>query len=271
MNLNNPFPYNPTFKQHFLIAAVLGILLSFILIALQPFNLSIASREHKALLLVGFGFLKFISYLTSHFIANDLYRKLNTWTVWNEIVFLLLSSLMGMIFSYIYLDLVFEKHPLSFNRLALFFYYIGLPLFPLVVFPKVVLRYLLIKDSTLNSEEKTLIIKEQQEKLTLKGQNNNEELTLFKEDLLYVKSLDNYVVVNYKNKNIESKILRARLGDILSQAPFLIQPHRSYLINPEHSFKLQGNSQKATLTLTSIEETIPISRASYKTVKPLFN
>ncbi len=271
MNLNKPIPYSTSYKLHFFIASVLGVLLSFILIALQPFNLNQINKDHKELFLIGFGALKLISYLGTHFISNKIYRKTKIWTLWNEISFLTLSSIIGMILSYLYLDLIFEDHSLSLHRFVLFFYYIGLPVFPLVVFPKIVLRYLLTKETSNNKKEINISSKTTQEELTFIGQNNNDELTVFKEDVLYVKSLDNYVVIHYKNSNLESKILRARLSDIKEQAPFLIQPHRSYLINPNHSFKLIGNSQKSFLSLSVLNETIPVSRSSYKSIKPLFH
>lgn len=272
MNFNRPFPYNSSYKIHILIGAVLGILLGFILIILQPFNLNNFNHKYEDVLLMGFGFLKFLNYLFAHFIENYFYKKKGSWTFWNEITFLLLSSVSGAILGYIYLDTVFEKQPLTFLRLILFFYYIVLPVLPLLIFPKSVLRYLLIKNSPIPSEYKTSVIEDiPLKKLILKGQNAKDELTITEEQLLYVKSIDNYVIVYYKNPQLKSKMLRAKLSDILIQATFLIQPHRSYLVNPKNSFKVKGNSKKAVLILSQLEEAIPISRASFKTVKDLFN
>ncbi len=272
MNLNRPFPYNSSYKIHILIGAVLGLLLGFILIILQPFNLNNFNHKYGDVLLMGFGFVKFIDYIFAHFIENYFYKKKQDWTFWNEIVFLSLSSLSGAVLGYIYLDTVFEKQPLSFLRLILFFYYIVLPILPLIIFPKSVLRYLLIKNSTIDFKRKNTKKEDITfEKLTLKGQNIKDELTYIKERLIYVKSLDNYVQVYYNDEQLKSKILRAKLSEILTQAPFLIQPHRSYLINPIHSFKIKGNSQKSVLVLPELEEVIPISRTSYKTMRGLFN
>lgn len=272
MNLNNPFPYNSSYKIHILIGIILGALLGFVLIVLQPFNLNNFNHDYGEVLLLGFGFVKFLNYLLAHFTENHYYKNKGNWTLWNEIIFLLLSSVSGTILGYIYLDAVFEKQPLTFLRLILFFYYIVLPVLPLLIFPQTVLRYLLVKKLSKRSEGKT----SENEKiaihqLILKGQNARDKLSLLEEHLLYVKSMDNYVQVYYKDPQFKSKILRAKLSEILTQAPFLIQPHRSYLVNPRHSFKVKGNSQKAVLILNQIEEAIPISRSSFKTVKDLFN
>ncbi|WP_299211482.1 LytTR family DNA-binding domain-containing protein [uncultured Aquimarina sp.] len=272
MYLNNPFPYNSSYKIHTCIGLILGLLLGFILVVLQPFNINNLEHDYSEVLLMGFGFVKFVNYLLSHFIENIYYKKKGNWTLWNEIAFILLSSFSAAILGYIYLDTVFEKQSLSFLRLVLFLYYIVLPIIPLVVFPKSVLRFLLTKKSI--GDNKREIAEDGSsvlEKITLKGQNAKDKLTVSKKDLLYVKSVDNYVMVYYTNEQTKSIMLRAKMSEILIQAPFLIQPHRSYLINPTHAFRIKGNSQKAVLISQNFEAVIPIARTSYKTVKNLFN
>lgn len=271
MTFNRPFPYNPSFKIHIIIGIIQGLLLSFILIILQPFNLNNFNHKYGDILLLGFGLVKFLNYTLAHFVENYFYKLNKKWTLWNEIIFLFVSSLTGAILGYIYLDLVFENQPLSLLRLILFFYYIVLPILPLTIFPKSVLRYLIIKkwtkDLNINQQNIEII----SEKIVLKGQSVNDELIFFKEQLIYVKSVDNYVQVYYVDETLKNKMLRASLSQIVTQAPFLIKPHRSYLVNPEHSFKIEGNSQKAVLVLKDLNEDIPISRTAYKNIKTVFN
>ena len=272
MTLNRPFPYHTSSKPHIIIAVILGLLLGFILIILEPFNLNNFDHKYGDILLMGFGFIKFLNYIIAHLIENFYYKKFKKWSFWNEIVFLVLSSLSGGVLGYIYLDMFIEKQPLSFLRLMLFLYYIVLPILPLIIFPKSVLRYILIKNTTTESKVNNTLIEEiPLEKITLKGQNIKDELTFIKKELIYVKSIDNYVQVYYINEHLKSKVLRAKLSEILVQAPFLVKSHRSYLINPQHSFKVKGNSQKAVLILKELEEDIPVSRMTYKTIKSLFS
>ena len=272
MTLNSVFPYNNSFKVHIFIGIILGLLLAFILIALQPFNINNFNHNYGEVLLMGFGFVKFVNYLSSHFLGNLFYKKKKKWTLWNEIIFLVLSLLSGTVLGYIYLDTIFEKQQISFLRLILFFYYIVLPISPLIIFPKAMLRYLLNKNSSNNTENNSIEINNKKsETIILKGKNANDKLTILKEQLLYVKSVDNYIMVFFTDSPTKNKMLRANLSDILEQIPFLIQPHRSYLVNPKHLFKIKGNSQKATLISEQIDEDIPIARASYKTIKNIFN
>lgn len=273
MIINKPFPYTPSYKIHIVIGTILGLLLGFILITLRPFNLTVDNLDNQGeILLMGFGFTKFSSYSLTHLIGNHFYAKSNNWTWWNEISFLIISTILDAILAYLYLDLVFEKQPLSFSRLFLFFFHIIVPMTPLLIFPKFVLRYFFSKNTTpisienISSDE---LVKEKM--IYLKGQNAKDELTLTETQLIYVKSVDNYLLIYYKDKVVKNKMLRASLASLMKQAPFLTQPHRSYLINPKYDFKIKGNSQKATLVSSDFTEQIPIARTSYKKVKSLFN
>ncbi len=272
MLLNTSFPFTTSYRVHILIGITVGSLLGFILIFLQPFNINNFDHSYKEILFMGFGLIKFVNYMGAHFVENYFYKRKKTWVWWNEVMFLILSSISGAIFGYLYLDIVFEKQPLSLFRLLLFCSYIVLPVLPLIIFPKLVLRYFFSKNSIQDSQE---IIDNDQDKvienITLVGDNHKDEFTIPREQLLYVKSVDNYVMVFYKSDTIQRVMLRGKLSAILTQAPFLIQPHRSYLINPKHVFVIKGNSQKATLISKEIEEAIPIARTSYKTIKNVFN
>jgi len=141
MLFNNPFPYNRSIKIHILIGSIIGILLGFILIVLQPFNINNLKHDFAEVMLMGFGIVKFINYVFAHSVANRFNALTQRWTVWNEAIFLIISSLTGAILAYLYLDLVFEKQPLSILRLARFFYDMVLPILPLILFQQLVLRY----------------------------------------------------------------------------------------------------------------------------------
>ncbi len=270
--LNRKFPFNPSFKIHLFIGLVLGALLGFILIVLQPFNVNNFNPPNKNLILAGFGFIKFLNYVVAHLFENMYFKKRKYWTWWNEIIFLIATAISGAFFGYLYLDVVVEKQSLSLIRLLLFFTNIVLPIILLIVFPKMVLRYLL--NSTVNEEKeelKAIDTELTEEKITLTGENTKDVLTIFPNQLLYVQSVDNYVKVYFKSGSIESVMLRSKLSAIQKQAPCLVQSHRSYLVNKKQLFQLIGNSQKATLILEDYDIEIPVSRSSYKILKNLFH
>ena len=276
MFLNKPYPYNSSFKTHVLIAVILGLLLGFILLVLKPLNLTIDRLDNYGkVLLMGFGLVKFVNYLLAHVIENYVYREIKKWTWWNEIIFLVFSTITGAILGYIYSDFVLNKQILSFRKLIIFFFYIVLPITPLLIFPKAVLRYLFSTNANKNIKatvsDAVRVQDKQENNILLEGQNSNDQLVLLEIQLIYVKSVDNYLLVYYEDNGIQNKMLRATLNEIAKQIPFLVQPHRSYLINPKHDFKIIGNSQKAVLTSSSFKGQIPIARSSYKNIKALVN
>ncbi|MBU2996177.1 LytTR family transcriptional regulator [Cellulophaga baltica] len=271
MVLNKKFPYNPNYRLHILIGVILGALLSFILISLKPFNLNNFNNPYSGILLIGFGFSECINYILAYLISNYFFLKRRSWLVWDEIIFICISSISGAIIGYIYLDIVFEEQPISISRFLLFVYHLFLPVLPLIVFTKTVVRYLFSAKSNIGKEhsvgDKT---KNSSNTLLIKGDYLKDELVILEDQLLYVKSEDNYVIVYYKDEILSQKMLRSKLSNILNQAPFLVQTHRSYLVNSNLSFKIKGNSQKAVLISKFFKEEIPVSRASYKTMKVLF-
>ncbi|MEM6803950.1 MAG: LytTR family DNA-binding domain-containing protein, partial [Bacteroidota bacterium] len=74
-----------------------------------------------------------------------------------------------------------------------------------------------------------------------------------------ISNAQNYVEIFYLEANeLKTKLIRSSLKKILADADFLIQIHRSHLINPTH-FKSWKDSQ--TIYLGQIE--LPVSK-SYK-------
>ena len=84
-------------------------------------------------------------------------------------------------------------------------------------------------------------------------------LKIKKTDLVCISNAQNYVEIFYvENGKLHSKLIRSSLKKILEDFTFLVQIHRSHLINPSH-FKSWRNSN--TVILTQIE--LPVSK-NYK-------
>ena len=95
--------------------------------------------------------------------------------------------------------------------------------------------------------------------VTFTGENKLDILKIKKADLVCISNAQNYVEIFYiENEKLHSKLIRSSLKKILEDFTFLIQIHRSHLINPLH-FKSWRNSN--TVILTQIE--LPVSK-NYK-------
>ena len=105
--------------------------------------------------------------------------------------------------------------------------------------------------------------------IILVGENKNEILKLEKEELLFIKAVENYVEICFidKNKRVISKTFRQTLSNVCEQVPFLEKCHRSYLVNITNIAAIIGNSQSAKLSFVVGEKEIPLSKTYYKQIK----
>ncbi|GEP52247.1 hypothetical protein FNO01nite_29190 [Flavobacterium noncentrifugens] len=105
--------------------------------------------------------------------------------------------------------------------------------------------------------------------IRLTGENKNEVLSLEKEDLLYIKAVENYIEICYvdQGKSIRSKTFRQTLSNVCEQLPFLEKCHRSYLVNTNAIVFISGNSQSARISFRVGEKEIPLSKTYYKHIK----
>ena len=62
-------------------------------------------------------------------------------------------------------------------------------------------------------------------------------------------------------------MIRSTLSNLAKQLPNAWQVHRSYLVNLDFLKSVEGNARKRFLTLTIIEEDIPVSQKYYDALK----
>ena len=85
--LSKQIPYNYSIRKQFLISAILGLIVAFIMVFLEPFGTYQCESNYKYLIFSGFGFLFSISYLINTRIENLWYNYQNkNWRIKQEIV-----------------------------------------------------------------------------------------------------------------------------------------------------------------------------------------
>lgn len=82
------------------------------------------------------------------------------------------------------------------------------------------------------------------------------------DDILYIKSDDNYVTVYYRSGNsISKELIRNTLKSYSKHLAFpFLRVHRSYLVNFNKVKKIEGNMQGMQLFLEHTDTTIPVSK-----------
>jgi hypothetical protein len=110
--------------------------------------------------------------------------------------------------------------------------------------------------------------------LTLSDENESEKVKVSTQHLLFIQAQDNYSkIVWIQNSKLNSVLLRSTLKNIEKQIPypFITRCYRSFIVNLARISKVQGNAREYKLLLDGYDETIPVSRESYKKIFRLFD
>ena len=268
--LSKQIPYCSSLRKQFLIGALLGILVSFIMVFLQPFDTYRFESNHKNMIMIGFGVLLSIVYVINARLENLWYNyKAENWKIKYEIFwflsFLFMSSVIIHFYNQVFLN---ELLTLDFDVLAYikhglwFFQYSILPIVLIIIPFYVYLRNKFGK----------LIPSVSSSEIEFYGLNKGEKIIIQKQEVLFVRASENYVEIYYTNNNSTGhETFRNTLTAIKKQAPFLYQCHRSYLVNASAIKAINGNSQNAKIKLHHYVSDIPLSKSYYKTLKLALN
>ena len=247
-------------KLKVIIAFILCVYLNFIIIGLQPFNTDEFKANNKFLLLSGFGIVIFLVFLFHSCIENIIYfRKGKFWKVLDEITSTVIFCLFSGTAIYFYNTIIVNNDNCSLRS------YLGYLIFTVAFMLPIFIPFMLYLRQKFGI--KTIILPKNS--FILNGENKNEILRLEKDNLLFIKAVENYVEICFidKNQKIISKTFRQTLSNVSEQMPFLEKCHRSYLVNINNIAAIIGNSQSAKLTFLVGEKEIPLSKTYYKDIK----
>lgn len=189
--------------------------------------------------------MAFLSYSLLAIIQKKVYLKLSRWNIRLEVTSLVFFYLIYLIGIYSY-----YKSPLIFGGYSFI-------QFTTIIF----LRLMLISAPVIILARRYLIklIPIKEDLLTIRGDNKLDILKIKKTDLICVSNAQNHIEIFYTDqKQLKSKLIRYSLKKIQEDFDFLVQIHRSHLINPSH-FKSWKNQNIISLTLIEL----PVSK-NYK-------
>lgn len=277
-------PY-PVVYQRWKVVLISSLVVFLILLVLQPFGI-LGIEGHKFWILLGFMgvtavFLSIPVYLFACLFPE--FYKEEGWTVWKQIVNLLMVILFIAVGNWLYSTFVFGWGLRwdVFCVFALFTLVIGL--FPTVLFILLNQNRLLaihLEEATeMNlhlqrsvSAMESIETAEIVSLLSFQG-GTRESMELDSKDLLYIESDGNYIRVNYqKGGRTMQCLLRMTMKqaeEVTGGSPLVAKCHRAFLVNLRKVVKISGNSQGYRLLLEGCPEEIPVSRAYSKQVKEL--
>lgn len=236
---------NPSLKLHFLLGVFISVWIFLFAFFIRPFEHGTMDFEKWVYVSIGFSFIAFTSYGILALVQKRIYQKTKIWNAKLEVFMLLLFYVLYTLGTYFYYKSPFVE---GFYNFWTFFTEIiliaALILTPILILLRIYALKLLPKKSDL---------------LTIKGENKLDILKIRQSSLICISNSQNYVEIFYiENDELRSKLIRSSLKNIQSNLDFLVQIHRSHLINPVH-FKAWKDT--STIELTKME--LPVSK-NYK-------
>lgn len=264
--VNKSTPYCKGFARQVGIGALLGGIVGFVMIFLQPFGTYSFQSNKKYLIFCGFGIVYFLLYLLWSRLENIWHvHKSKKWSIKNEIssflFFVLLSSIPIHFYNQIFLNGLFTLSFSFVDYLNHWGWFVQHSILPISILLMPVFFFLRNRLGTLEPEKNNDLVQ-------LFGTNKQEKITLKKESLLYVKASENYIDIYFDEDNtLGHTTFRNTLAVIHKQAPFLKKAHRSYLVNTATIKTITGNSQNAKIVFYHDGLEIPLSKSYFKKVK----
>ena len=251
-------PFVATFRESIIIGLVLGLLLSFIIIFLEPYNTNQFQHKYKTLLLFGFGIVFFLTYITYSRLENLLYKRIGYWNFTLEIISILTFYIIVGSSLFLYNNNIVNGDTYSLKTHWIYFKQIVINFIPIFSPFLLFLRFRLGKIKPKNSEKT----------ITIYGKNQDEKLKLLKDNLLFIKANENYIDITFLNleNKLQVKTFRHTLSKIHSHISFLEKCHRSYLVNTKLINEVRGNSQNAKIILKNSDLDIPLSKTYYNKI-----
>ncbi len=233
---------NPSIKHHLLIGIFLSIWLFIFAFFIRPFDDGTISFKMWAIISIGFSVIAFLCYGIIAILQKRVYDKLLKWNIGLEVISILFFQLLFWVGTY-----CFYKSPVL-NGGYDFFKFLKVIILKsaLISTPIIILARIYIV-SLIPIKEDTIIIR---------GENKLDILKIKKSDVICVSNSQNYVEIFFLDgSELKVKLIRSTLKKVQNSFDFLIQIHRSHLINPSH-FKAWKNAD--TIYLTQIE--LPVSK-----------
>ena len=267
--LNRPYSFNDDLKYNLRLSIGISIGMFLFYLFFQPLDLKNADFNNKLVIIAGFGFITFFILGLNLIFLPYIFPKFFQTGKWNLIRDIILNALIWILISTAYtfyaryVGLIVITIHSMFKLLLL-----GLaPVAILIVANqnKILKRYLqnaleLTKKLDQEGEERS----DPEAEITIESENQSESVKVELNNLMLIKSANNYIEVFWKKDDeIHKTLLRNTLTKIENQLksyPNFIRCHRTSLVNKSFIQKLTRGSQGLQIRLAGMENLIPVSR-----------
>lgn len=237
---------NPSIRYHLLVGLLFALWGFLFMYMVKPFSDDTTGFLFWIRSSIGFNLIAFLGYALIAAIQKAIYDKLQKWSIGFEISTLAFFYILHTVGTF-----VLYKSPI-----------IGGGYTFLEWNTEIMLRAAIVNLTVLAIARSYLIklIPTKEDILTIKGENKLDILKIERSELICVSNAQNYVEIFYtQNNTLHAKLIRTSLKHLKEEFDFLLQVHRSHLINPSH-FKSWKDSN--TICMTEME--LPVSKTFNK-------
>ena len=276
--LNRPYSFNDDLKYNLRLSIGISIGMFLFYLFFQPLDLKNADFNNRLVVIAGFGFITFFILGLNLIFLPYIFPKFFQTGKWNLIRDIILNAWIWILISVAntfyarYIGLLEITYHSMFKLLLL-----GLaPVAILIVANqnKILKKYLqkaLELTKKLDPEEKEIT----DNVIIIESENKSESIKIDLNNVLLIKSANNYIEVFWKKDDeIHKKLMRNTLTKVENQLktyPGFIRCHRTAVVNKSFILKLTGGSQGHQIRLEGLDELIPVSRQYALKVKEHIN
>ncbi len=274
--LNKPYPFNDDLQYNakLILFISMGVLL--FLLFFQPIDIRSLSNKEIFYLIIGVAASTFLVLSFNLIILPSLFPKIfesRKWNIKREIIWNIWILLTISASDFIIYTKLLGVINISFIDVAKLILLGFLPVSAIII----VNHNRLLKAHLKSAQELTeqlLLNKQQKEKLIhFKSEYKKDELTIKPDDIILIKSSDNYIEIYYSgNQGVKKQIIRStlkRAEETIHDIEYIFQCHRTYIINIHKVKEIQGNSQGYKLFFDNIEFQVPVSQKYINEFKKL--
>jgi hypothetical protein len=267
---NKLFLINRDLKFSLTIYLEISIGIFFFILFFRPFELNHLDFNNQLLFIAGCSAITFLLICLFYIVIPWILPKLLSSAIHEKGHFVMINILLCIVNTTAY---SFYIHYVGGVGLSMFlvFKIVLICLVPIIILALVIENKSLKRqnDSLLESNIKLNIVMKSNsgnnaEIIPIISDNKSEKIELLPEEILLIKSAENYVEIVYKDgENIKQKMIRTTLRNIeeqLRKYMEFVRCHRTCIINTKYILKLTSGYQGQKLKLIDYNQEIPVSR-----------
>lgn len=273
-SLNKKYPFNNNLKVNLrtIVSLSLGIFL--FLLFFQPFNIQNPDFNNRLIILATFGAITLVLLSIFRLVIPSIFTHSfseKQWNIKKEILINLLFVIFNSV-AFSFFAKYVGRTPANFHTVIVI---VIISISSAVIIVVSNRMYLLKKQVILLSRKSSLATKNPVSKkhpeIEFESENKSEYFKLFTNQLILIKSANNYVEVIYNaDEKTSKKLIRNTLKNtelLLNKFPEMIRCHRSCIVNKNHVKNVSKGSDGLMLTLEHFDEKIHVSRQYVMKVK----